>query len=135
MNSSDRFPLVAPRILPPLDAQFRPAVLANHAFASELDRSGAAVPVRLGLQQTDGSLSVFETRVFPERHPLAGANARHLERIAKFLLWSRGGHRIFVCGPADLGRALRAHYLETATGRFDADIMGNRIYERPFEVD
>ncbi len=135
MNAQTLFPLVAPKLSPPLDPQFRPAALANRAFAAELRNCDSPVPVEIGLEQTDGSRSTFATSVFPETHPLAHANLRHLERIAKFLLWSRGGCRIFVCGPVSLGRALQAHYRESATGRFDAEIMGKRIYERSFEVE
>jgi hypothetical protein len=29
---------------------------------------------------------------------------------------------------------MQRHFQETATGRFDANIMGERIYEHPFEV-
>jgi predicted NBD/HSP70 family sugar kinase len=52
----------------------------------------------------------------------------------KFLLWSRGGHRVYIHAPAEIVSGLRAHYTETSTGRFDADIMGRQIYERPFEI-
>ena len=57
-----------------------------------------------------------------------------VERWIKFLLWSRGGHRIHFAGPPDLGEKLRQHYANSATGRFDAQIMGEKIYERPFEM-
>ena len=36
--------------------------------------------------------------------------------------------------PAELGAQLQAHYRDTVTGRFDAQIMGERIYEKPFEI-
>jgi predicted NBD/HSP70 family sugar kinase len=54
--------------------------------------------------------------------------------LVKFLLWSRGGWKVWFSGPDELGRRLQAHYRETATGKFDAGIMGGKIYERPFEV-
>jgi len=52
----------------------------------------------------------------------------------KFLLWSRGGHRIYVDAPGDLVARLQRYYAETETGIFDAEIMGGRVFERPFEV-
>ncbi len=68
------FVLVAPRQQPPLDDDFRPAVLANHAFLREVDESGAGVPLILGLERADGSISRYETQVFREGHSRAKAN-------------------------------------------------------------
>lgn len=50
------------------------------------------------------------------------------------MLWSRGGHRIYFAGPQQSGKQLHHYYRQTATGKFDAEIMGNWIYEKPFEV-
>jgi len=50
------------------------------------------------------------------------------------LLWSRGGFRVHVDGPAALVERLKRHFESTPSGRFDADLMGQRVYEKPFEV-
>lgn len=126
--------LVAPRITPVLDPFFRPAVLANHAFQNSARASKDSVPLRLALEQADGSISRFETVVFSQAHPATTSNFTYVERLLKFLLWSRAGFRIYLDGPAKLGEHLQRHYAETPTGKFDAQIMGDRIYERPFEV-
>lgn len=125
---------MAPRFVPALDPGFRPPVLANRAFLAAVQATGRAVPVAIGLEQADGSIFRFSTQVFPDDHPDAAANLRFVERWLKFLLWSRGGFRIHLAGPASLAAALRRYYHESPTGRFDADIMGARIYEQPFEV-
>lgn len=91
MNTNLGLPLVAPRITPVLDPAFRPAVLANRAFRAQVRASGRPVPVRLALEQTDGTVSHFKTEVLPDAHPQAAANVPYIERIVKFLLWSRGG--------------------------------------------
>ena len=93
------FKLVEPEFVPPLDPGFRPAVLANHAFVAEVEASGAGVPLALGLERADGSVSRYETVVFPEGHDRAGANLMYAERIVKFLLWQRGGWKVYVGGP------------------------------------
>jgi hypothetical protein len=134
MNTNLGLPLVTPRLTPVLDPTFRPAVLAERSFrdvARSLPDTGL---VRLALEQADGSVFRFETPVLPESHPSAVGNAVFLERFAKFLLWSRGGFRIYFDGPAGLASALQAHYRDTATGRFDSDIVGDRIYDHPIEV-
>jgi len=41
---------------------------------------------------------------------------------------------MYFSGPDELGRRLERHYRETATGTFDAALMGGKIYERSFEV-
>jgi len=118
-----------PKILPVLDPGFRPAVLARRALARE-----ATVPVRLALEQSDGSVFHHETAVLAEGHPHAAANGFFIERLAKFLLWAWGGRRIWFDGPKPLAEALGAHYRDTATGRFDSEIIGERIYDGPIEV-
>ena len=57
-----------------------------------------------------------------------------MERWLKFLLWSRGACKIHFAGPTDLAEQLQRHFRETSTGRFDAEIMGTKIYGRGFEV-
>lgn len=65
---------------------------------------------------------------------MASANFFYVERWLKFLLWSRGGFRVYFDGPVELGRQLQKYFKETPSGKFDAQIMGERIYERPFEI-
>ena len=97
-------------MLPALDPQYRPAVLANRLFREQVQKSGQPVPVRLAVEQTDGSIYHFATEIFPETSPAAAGNFIYLERILKFLLWSRGGWRIYFDGPASLAARLAAHY-------------------------
>jgi len=134
MNTNNGLPLVAPRVTPVLDPGFRPAVLAVRAFRDVVDATSSAVPVLVALEQADGSVVRFETRVLPESHPQASANVAYFERFVKFLLWSRGGWRIYVDGPESLATRLAAHYRQTATGRFDSHVVGERMFDHPLEV-
>lgn len=122
-----------PRVIPELDSGFRPAALFHQAF-DEAARAAGAEPLHLAVEQADGSICRWRTAALPSGHALAGWNFMNLERQLKFLLWSRGGCRVYVHAPADLVAQLRRHYADTPTGRFDADVMGNRIYEWPFEI-
>lgn len=128
------FELVKPRFVPPLDEGFRPAVLANHLFQKEVQDSGVAVPLVLGLERADGSLSRFETRVFPEGHPRAGANLPYAERLVKFLLWQRGGWKIYVGGSKNIGTRIKKCYAPDGERAFDFHFMGEDVYERTFTV-
>ena len=120
--------------MPVLDAQFRPAVLANRAFREQVRKSKNPLPVRLALEQTDGSVYHFHTDIFAENAPEAVGNYTYLERILKFLLWSRGGWRIYFDGPAALAARLTAHYRDEPTGRFDSDMVGAKMFDHALEV-
>lgn len=128
------FGLVEPRCLPPLDETFRPAVLANRAFAREVEDSGIGVPLVLGLERPDGSMSRFETRVFPEGHPHSAANLVYAERLFKFLLWQRGGWRAYVGGPRSIGDHIEKCYAPGGAREFDFHFMGRDVYERAFTI-
>ena len=134
MSDNSGFQLVVPRVLPILDPQFRPAVLANRAFREQVWQSGKVLPVKLALEQSDGSVYHFSTEIFSETAPPATGNFIYLERILKFLLWSRGGWRIYFDGPASLSARLAAHYCETAAGKFDANLVADKMFDHPLEV-
>ena len=134
MTQQNALPLPSPAVVPNLDPGFRPLALAHRAFRSAAQATGSAESVQLALEQADGSVFRFDFSVFPEGHPGAAGNARYLERMVKMLLWSRGAFRVHVAGAPALAAALQQHYSDTPTGRFDADIMGTRVYEKPFEI-
>jgi predicted NBD/HSP70 family sugar kinase len=129
---TERFELIKPKILPPLDEGFRPAVLANRAFEREV--AGSGVPLVFALERDGGNLSRFETRVFPEDHPRAGANLFYAERLLKFLLWQRGGYRVYIGGPPGIAAYLKQRYSAEGARRFDYRFMGEQVYERTFTV-
>jgi predicted NBD/HSP70 family sugar kinase len=129
---TDRIELVQPRFVPPLDAGFRPAVLANQAFERAAYPEG--VPLVIGLEREAGAVSRFETRVFPDGHPQAGENLYYVERLVKFLLWQRGGHTVYIGGPRRIGEFIRQSYSPSGEHRFDYHFMGEQVYQRPFRV-
>jgi predicted NBD/HSP70 family sugar kinase len=131
-NMNDGLALVRPRFLPFLEPGFRPAVLANRAFREVAENQ--PVPVRLALERADGGVSTLDTIVADSRLAAAQGNFTYIERLVKFLLWSRGGWKVWFCGPPDIGQRLQDHYCHTRTGKFDAALMGEKVYEKPFEV-
>jgi predicted NBD/HSP70 family sugar kinase len=134
MNVNQGLILVAPRNPPILDAAFRPAILANRAFRELVRASGNPVAMRLALEQSEGSVSHFTTQVLPENHPHAAGNFIYLERIARLLLWSRGGFRFHFDGPPVLAARLADYYRDTPTGKFDSNIVAERMFDHPIEV-
>ena len=90
-------------------------------------------PVWLAVEQPGGTSSHHESWVF-EEGPETASSARFVERDLTSLLWSRGGCRVHVDGPAWLTAALTRHFRADPVGVFDAAMMGPTIYGAPFEV-
>lgn len=126
--------LIAPRVQPVLDPDFRPASLATRAFREALRASGSATPVTLALEQADGSIFHYRTEIAAEGTPAAAGNFTIIERFAKFLLWGWGGWKIHFDGPPSLAAQLAQHFRNTATGKFDSEIIGEKIFDHPIEV-
>ena len=122
------FKLIKPNIVPVLDPDFRPPVLANRAYLAEVKASGAAVPFLIAVERDRGRISRFDTQVFDMKHPRAAANFYYVERVVKFLLWQFGGWKITIHGPECLVTYLRSCYCENGIRRFDVDFWGERTY-------
>ncbi|MBE3130098.1 MAG: ROK family protein, partial [Acidobacteria bacterium] len=116
---------------PPLDPGFRPIVLDWRAYLERARTAGDAL-LRIAVEREDGLVSAFVTRV-PEKDAEPAATYLIVERLVKFLLWSRGGWRVHFLGPAVIGKRLKADYSEKGARAFDVRTM-SRVYERPFEV-
>lgn len=121
--------------VPPLDAEFQPAINVLEAHRCAARQAGSTATATIAVLQGNETVARFSVPLLPAGHPAARNNFRLLERCAKFLLWAYGGHRLLVAAPAELVDALRKHYEETPTGRFDADVMGRRVYDAPFTVE
>jgi len=124
---------VRPAIEPPLDTGFRPASLVHRTFREGVAASGGGVRLRLALERADGSISTYDTRVFAPDSPFFDANLPYVERLVKFLLWQRGGWKVYVGGPAQIGEHIRQTYAPSGARAWDADFMGG-VYERPFTI-
>lgn len=125
-------PPIPPRMLPPLDENFRPAVLAWRAFQRLVDSEGEQLVI--GLERSNGEISRFELKVFPENHLNFNANLEYIERTVKFLLWQRGGYKIYIGGSRKIGEYIRTCYSPGGARKFDYHFMGEQVYERAFEV-
>ena len=131
---SSALTLVAPSFRPPLDPDFRPAVLANRTFRREAREAGAAVPLVIALERSDGAVSRFDTLAFAADHPRAAANLLYAERLVKFLLWARGGWKVTIGGPASIANHIRRVYSPAGLRAFDYQFMGETVYQQPFIV-
>ncbi len=124
--------LIEPKVKPPLDENFRPAVLANQNFQRKVKPVG--VQAVIGLERGAGEVSRFETLVYPEGHPDFESNFSYIERIVKFLLWQRGGHTVYIGAPKQIGEHVRNVYAADGVQKFDFHFMGTQVYEKEFSV-
>ncbi|HXF84551.1 MAG TPA: ROK family protein [Anaerolineales bacterium] len=124
--------LIKPKVKPPLDEGFRPAVLANRNFQRRVKPVG--VRAVIGLERSEGEFSRFETLVYPEGHPNFESNYIYIERLVKFLLWQRGGHTMYIGAPKPIGEYICNVYSSHGMRKFDCYFMGRQVYEREFSV-
>ena len=125
---------MTPKFRPPLDPDFTPAALFNLAYRTELERSGQNRTLVIGVERADGIRSRYQTAVFSHDHPWAAYNNFYIERIVKFLLWQRGGYKVLIGGPPEIGQHIQRVYAPGGTRAFDYHFMGEQVYERTFEV-
>ena len=112
---------------PKLDPGFIPFGIWAEAY-----RKGAGTPIAIAVERNDGSISVRRTCIHGTEE-MAQADYRYTERFVKFLLWSIGGFRVYVCGCSAIAKKLQAAYSPTGERAFDFDFFG-KLYERDLEI-
>jgi predicted NBD/HSP70 family sugar kinase len=123
---------ISPAVTAPLDPDFLSAALFNKKYRQLSVRVGET-PLNLALERGGGSRSRYDTFVIPPAKGHLEATQIYVERIVKFLLWQRGGWRLYIGGPVEIGNHIKAVYSATGPRKFDVDFMAT-VYEHPFEV-
>ena len=113
--------------LPELDPDFIPFGVWIDAYEKD-----AKMPLTIAIERDKNKISVHHTKIHgtPE---LREADYRYVERYVKFLLWSIGGFRIYICGNSELAQRLQKAYTLEGERAFDVQFMQD-VYEVPFEV-
>lgn len=123
-------PSIKTSIPAPLDPGFLPPVLFNRDYVEAAGRSGKAVPLVIGLERECGLVSRYETLVMPATD---AETQLYVERIVKFLVWARGGWRLYFGGPKAIGEIIRKTYSSRGVRKFDCQMM-ELSYGKKFEV-
>ncbi len=113
--------------LPELDPGFVPLGLFFRHYAT-----GANKPLCIAVERSGGQIGTWECKVHgtPE---MKAADEYFVDRMVKFLLWSWGGFKVYICGDDALAETIRRAYSASGSRAFDKDFMEN-VYERAFEV-
>ncbi|MGN1015958.1 MAG: ROK family protein [Faecousia sp.] len=113
--------------VPQLDPGFVPFGVWMDAYLE-----GAKQPVAIAVERDQGRVSVRRTFIHgtPE---MAQADYRYVERMVKFLLWSIGGFKVYICGCSPIARQLQQDYSLTGKRAFDFDFF-HKLYEVDLEI-
>ena len=114
--------------IPALDPGFVPAEGFFEAYTK-----GAEYPYALAVEREDGLVSVYETALQTDG-VLGEADRVYVDRLAKALLWLRGGWKLISCGNGPAGEYLCGAYAPGGSRDFDRDFM-EQIYGRTFQVE
>lgn len=96
----------------------------------------ATQEIKVAVERNEGKISVWTTCI----HGTQSWRRRttcYLERYVKFLLWSVGGFRVYLCGAGPLCQRMQAEYVLTETEKgkrwFDVQFMTD-VFESGFEI-
>ena len=112
---------------PALDPGFIPFGIWADAY-----RKGAKKPLSVAVERNGGYISVRNTFIHGTED-MFDADYRYVERYVKFLLWSIGGFRVYICGDSPIAQKLQKAYAENGERAFDYDFF-QKLYERELEI-
>lgn len=117
------------KMSPILDVEFVPAILWNRAY--EQDARERSESVTIGLLRDDKVVVRRTVKVLPD----VERSFLYVERMLKGMLWAIGGNRVLFAGPDVLFERLSNHYANSAIGRFDSEIIGEKIFHHALKLD
>ena len=113
--------------IPALDPDFIPFGVWMNAYLE-----GAKKPISIAVERQEGQITVRHTYIYgtPE---MEKADYRFVERYMKFLLWSIGGFKVYICGCSHIARQLQNAYSVAGERAFDYDFF-QKLYERELTI-
>ena len=112
---------------PKLDPGFIPFGVWREAYLKN-----AKTPIAIAVERNNGLISVHRTYIHGTQE-MAAADYRYVERYVKFLLWSIGGFKIYICGCPALAKKLQAAYTENGERSFDRTFF-YQVYEQHLQI-
>ena len=113
--------------IPALDSGFIPFGVWMDAYLKD-----AKMPIAIAVERQEGQISVRKTFIHGTAE-MADADYRYVERYVKFLLWSIGGFKVYVCGCSDIAKKLQAAYSVDGERAFDYDFF-QKLYEKELTI-
>lgn len=126
---------VSPKFVPEIDPDFVPAVLWNREYRKLAEKTPGAAPLAIGLSRSDGTASVVRTVCLPHEGENVALNKTYIERLVKFLLWSRGGSKLYLAGTfaEPVAEMLKSIYCKGGEREFDVDFV-KQLFGEDLEI-
>ena len=112
---------------PELDPEFSPLHLYNKACLAT-----AKKPVSIAVERAKGEMASYHTFIHGTKD-MEAADCFYIDRLVKFVLWMKGGFRIYVSGDETIYHYLRDIYRVGGKQAFDWGFMSN-VFEHPLQV-
>ena len=125
---------ISPKQIPVLDPDFVAASLWNRAFRKACKEYSDPESFELAMERIDGTVSRFSSQVLPHVGEARALNIKYTERFLKFLLWQKGGYRVYAACNRELFESLKFIYAPGGEREFDYHFMGEKVYGKPFEM-
>ncbi len=122
-----------PKFVSDIDPGFVPASLWNKNYRDTAAKNGDGAPLAIGLARPDGTASVFRTVVMSPTGVHGVDTITYVERIVKFLLWGRGGNKVYLSGKyaGKLADILSIIYGAHGERAFDVDFVAKLFDDAP----
>lgn len=113
--------------IPELDKNYIPLSKFMEAFLKT-----ATKPISIAVERNSNSISRFDTFIH-DTEQMQEADKFYIERIVKFMLWAKGGYKVYIGGDENIAQFIKEEYSKNGRRAFDNKFM-EKIYENPFEV-
>ncbi|MCX7818413.1 MAG: ROK family protein [Kiritimatiellae bacterium] len=128
-----RLDVELPKIRAEIESDLRPAVLWHRAY-EQAAIAERGPEIEIAIERPDGTCFHHRMRILPHREDTAALNEKAVERTLKFLLWMKGGSRIYLAGCNPLAGRLAAIYSASGARAFDNDLIGRRAFLEDLRV-
>lgn len=127
----DYLSLIQPKLVPPLDPNFKPMALANQHYRQLVAKTSSRERMTIALERNGGFVQQRSLEVLPGHSESDPLTFQHVERIIKSMIWIWGGWKLYLAGPRWLCQRLEEYY--QGPRAFDANLM-MRAYAHPFVI-
>lgn len=135
-DAAMKYLLTRPSVPAPLDPNFCPFVLGKRNYmkkVAECAQYGKVSELQFAVERPDGCVGRDKLQVFSEDHEGFDASVFLAGECIRYMLWQRGGFKLFLSGPAKICEQVKAAYAKGGKYDFEATTMP-KIYAVPWTV-
>lgn len=117
--------------IPSLEPEFMPLKPYKDAYEKSVAAEGG-MPMAIAVEREGGQTSVYRYACHRDERFLA-MDCTFTERLVKYLLWMKGGYKVYICGNPAIADYVAKKYDKAGDRAFDVTFM-ERVYEQEFQV-